>query len=319
MTTPVRVHPIVSPWGRFGLYSFFIDAPEPAIIDTGIAVSPSAGIAPALEDLGRSLEEVRWILLTHGHPDHLGGAHAAWEATGRRAQVAIHAADADLLRSRRAHVNSYVNIRQQYLNDPDGVAKQEAMANEVISGEMDPTLELQGGEQLSLGGGVTVSVHHTPGHTSGSVAYMIDGPDWAFVGDSVQLHGAANRFPGYENSAEYRNSLHYLRDELRPQRMFLGHHFMDSAGTSYDVDVQGSDVKAVLQKSIDIEARLADAARRHLEEGPAGTDPVYGPFAPIAAEVGYDGDPTMEPSPFFTTMNAYRNEFASIHAAGGVR
>lgn len=319
MTTPVRVFPIVSPWGRFGLYSFFIDAPEPAIIDTGIAVSPSAGIAPALEDLGHSLEEVRWILLTHGHPDHLGGAHAAWEATGRQAQVAIHSADADLLRSRRAHVNSYVNIRQQYLNDPDGVAKQEAIANEVISGEMDPTLELSGGEQLSLGGGITVSVHHTPGHTSGSVTYMLDGPDWAFVGDSVQLHGAANRFPGYENSAEYRNSLRFLRDDLRPKRMFLGHHFMDSAGTTYDVDVQGDDVSTVLQKSIDIEARLAGVARRHLEEGSAATDPVYGPFASIAAEVGYTEDPTMEPSPFFTTMNGYRNEFASISAAGGVR
>jgi hydroxyacylglutathione hydrolase len=319
MTNPVKVYPIVSPWGRFGLYSFFIDAPEPAIVDTGIAVSPSAGIAPALEDLGRSLEEVRWILLTHGHPDHLGGAHAAWEATGRQAQVAIHSADAGLLRSRRAHVDSYVKIRQQYLNDPEGVAKQEAMAAEVISGEMDPTVELQGGEQLSLGGGVTVSVHHTPGHTAGSVTYMLDGQDWAFAGDAVQIHGAANRFPGYENSSDYRNSLRYLRDELRPKRLFMGHHFMDSAGRSYDVELEGDDVTTVLQKSIDIEAKLAEAARRHIEDGTADPDTVYGPFASIAADVGYTGDPTMEPSPFFTTMNGYRNEFASIDVSGGVR
>ncbi len=41
------IHPLVSPWGRFGLYSFYIDAPEPAIVDTGIATSPTEGMAPA--------------------------------------------------------------------------------------------------------------------------------------------------------------------------------------------------------------------------------------------------------------------------------
>ena len=49
----VDVHPLISPWGRFGLYSYFIDAPEPAIVDTGITSSPAEGMAPALEALGR--------------------------------------------------------------------------------------------------------------------------------------------------------------------------------------------------------------------------------------------------------------------------
>jgi glyoxylase-like metal-dependent hydrolase (beta-lactamase superfamily II) len=69
----VTVHPLASPWGRFSLYSFFIDAPEPAIVDTGIASSPAEGMAPALRALGRRIEDVRWILLTHGHIDHVGG------------------------------------------------------------------------------------------------------------------------------------------------------------------------------------------------------------------------------------------------------
>lgn len=84
MTHDVEIHPLVSPWGRFGLYNFFIDAPEPAIVDTGIASSPAEGMAPALKALGRDIADVRWILLTHGHIDHLGGAHALWELTGRR-------------------------------------------------------------------------------------------------------------------------------------------------------------------------------------------------------------------------------------------
>jgi glyoxylase-like metal-dependent hydrolase (beta-lactamase superfamily II) len=86
----VDVHPLISPWGRFGLYSYFIDAPEPAIVDTGITSSPAEGMAPALEALGRRIEDVKWIFLTHGHIDHLGGAMALWELTGRQAQVVLH-------------------------------------------------------------------------------------------------------------------------------------------------------------------------------------------------------------------------------------
>src|SRR3954470_19640211 len=146
----VGVHPLVSPWGRFGLYSFYLDAPEPAIVDTGIATSPSEGMAPALEALGRRIEDVRWILLTHGHVDHVGGAHALWELTGRRAQVVISEADAPLLRSRRAHVDLYLDVRARYLDSPGAEAKQTAMAAGAISGEMEPTMTVRGGETLSL-------------------------------------------------------------------------------------------------------------------------------------------------------------------------
>jgi hypothetical protein len=31
----------------------------------------------------------------------------------------------------------------------------------------------------------------------------------------------------------------------------------------------------------------------------------YSPFEAVAAALGYTGDPTLEPSPFFTTMHGY--------------
>ena len=119
----VDIHTLCSHWGRFGLYSFFIDGSEPAIVDTGVAVSPAGGMAPALKQLGRRIEDVRWILLTHGHIDHIGGAHALWELTGRKAKVVIHEADAPFLRARRTHVEEYLAARGRYINDPDGEAK----------------------------------------------------------------------------------------------------------------------------------------------------------------------------------------------------
>jgi len=309
MTGPVAVHPLVSPWGRFGLYSFFIDAPEPAIVDTGIASSPAEGMVPALEAIGRRIEDVRWILLTHDHIDHLGGAHALWELTGRRAKVVIHEADAPLLRSRGAHVDQYVDVRQQYIDNPNAVEEQTKAANHVISGEMEPTMLVKGGETLALGGDVTVSVHHIPGHTAGSVAYVVDGQQSVFVGDAVQIHGAANGFPGYEDPAAYRSSLQYLRDDVRPQHLYLGHPYRGADGVPYGVELDRDAARNALQGSLDLEARIDDAARRYLRDGLQETDSPYSPFARVAAELGYAGDPSLEPSPFFTTLHGYRTAF----------
>ncbi len=309
MTGPVAVHPLVSPWGRFGLYSFFIDAPEPAIVDTGIASSPAEGMVPALEAIGRRIEDVRWILLTHGHIDHLGGAHALWELTGRRAKVVIHEADAPLLRSRRAHVDQYVDVRQQYIDNPNAIEEQTKAANHVISGEMEPTMLVRGGETLALGGDVTVSVHHIPGHTAGSVAYVVDGQQSVFVGDAVQIHGAANGFPGYEDPAAYRSSLRYLRDDVRPQHLYLGHPYRGADGVPYGVELDREAARNALQGSLDLETRIDDAARRYLRDGLQETDSPYSPFARVAAELGYAGDPSLEPSPFFTTLHGYRTAF----------
>ncbi|NED33650.1 MBL fold metallo-hydrolase [Streptomyces sp. SID8499] len=313
MTHDVAVHPLVSPWGRFGLYSFYIDAPQPAIVDTGIATSPAEGMAPALKALGRRIEDVRWILLTHGHIDHVGGAYALWERTGRRARVVIHEADVPMLRSRRAHVEEYRAGRGPYLRDPEGEAKVARAADAVISGEMEPTLLVRGGETLSLGGDVTVSVHAIAGHTPGSVAYVLDGQRAAFVGDAVQVHGAANGFPGYTDPAAYRAGLEHLRDRVRPRRLYLGHPYRRADGTPYGVELDEAQAREAIDQSLAAEDRVAAAACRCLEAGLTETDSPYSPFAPAAEALGYTGDPTLEPSPFFTSMHAYRTRARTRH------
>jgi hydroxyacylglutathione hydrolase len=305
MTSEVNIHPLFSQWGRFGLYSFFIDGPEPAIIDTGIASSPSEGISPALEALGRRIEDVRWILLTHGHIDHIGGAHALWELTGRKAKVVIHEADASFLRSRRTHVEEYLAARGRYLGDTDGEAKLTAAGLAAISGEMEPDIVVQHGDELSLGPNVRVTVHSIPGHTAGSVAYVVEGQRDVFVGDAVQIHGAANGFPSYVDPDAYRTSLIHLRDDVKPNRLFLGHPYRSQGAESLGVELNRQQSVEKIQESIDVEARVRAATND------PGRDPsdfpvaVQSPFCCIAQHLGYDGDPTLEPSPFFTTMHGY--------------
>ncbi|WP_144795202.1 MBL fold metallo-hydrolase [Kocuria palustris] len=308
MTQDIAIHPLVSPWGRFGLFTFLIDGPELAIVDTGVAASPAEGMAPELERLGRRIEDVRWILLTHGHIDHLGGAAALRELTGGRARVVIHEADADHLRRRRAHVENYLATRARYLDVPDAEDQQTTMAQQAISGELEPDVLVSGGEVLELGG-VQVKVHSIPGHTAGSVAYEVLGQSAVFVGDAVQIHGAANGFPGYEDPDAYRDSLLRLRDEIRPQRLYLGHPYRSADGAPFGVEVDEEAAADALQESIDIEQRVRAAAIRAFEQGLAEADSPYSPFMTVAEDLGYTGDPALEPSPFFTTLHGYRRRF----------
>lgn len=298
----VPVHPIAAPWKRFHLYSFFIDAPEPAIVDTGVAES-AAGVPAELERIGRRIEDVRWILLTHGHIDHVGGAYDLWELTGRRATVVVHEADAPFVRSRRAHVDEYLELRGAYVDDPEGEARKTAEAAEAISGEFEPTRTVTGGETLDLGG-VPLSVHAVPGHTEGAVAYVLDGQGDVFAGDAVQAYGAASGFPGYADPDRYRASLEHLLS-LAPERLFLGHPYRDAAGEPYPVALDAALARQALQGTLDNEARIRDAVLPYLAAGPTPTDSPYSPFEPVAAALGYTGDPRPEPAPFFTTMRGY--------------
>lgn len=301
------VHPLVAPWGRFSLRSFFIDAPEPAIVDTGVTESP-AGMRAQLEALGRRIEDVRWILLTHGHIDHLGGAYGLWELTGRKAEVVIHKADVPFLRSREAHVDEWLAGRGRWLTDPEGEAHERAMLDAAIGGEMEPTIAAVGGETLDLGG-VPVSVHSIPGHTPGAVAYVLDDTRDVFVGDAVQAYGAASGFPGYEDPDAYRASLEHLRDVIRPERLYLGHPYRRADGTTFPEVLDAVDALAAIQGSLDREAEIRTAVLPYLKAGLTASDSPYSPFAPVAAALGYTGDPTLEPAPFFTTMNAYATHF----------
>ena len=60
------------------------------LIDTGYAGSLPR-IERALADLGKTVDDVRRVVCTHGHPDHAGGARALADLG---IEVFIHPADA---------------------------------------------------------------------------------------------------------------------------------------------------------------------------------------------------------------------------------
>ena len=307
MAAEPRVVPIPCPFGQTGglVYVYYIDAPQPALVDTGVATSPERSIAPALHAAGVSLKDVRWILATHGHWDHIGGAHAARSMAGDGVSVAMHAHDRELLGSRRAHMvpDGYQALRFRYLDDMQALAKQEALIFENLSGELAADRELHGGERINLGGDVSVEVVHTPGHTAGSVSFMLSGPDWGFTGDSVQVSGSAG-IPLYADPVAYRASQQRLLEDVRPKRLHMGHRFKTLDGGVLESVLDGADVERALRDSVATHDRMAEAARRVVSHDPA--NPKAGELAPAAEALGFNAsDPASWPPPFFITLHGH--------------
>lgn len=149
----------VPPQGIFAVNCYLVvsEAGNAALID---APEGAERILAAAAKIGVKIKK---ILLTHGHCDHIESLAELASATG--AEVYIHELDAGKL------TDSYTNL------------------SEFFSGYLDkPAEPYRGAVCLSDGDTVkldelTFTVLHTPGHTSGSVCYIVG--DVMFSGDTL--------------------------------------------------------------------------------------------------------------------------------------
>jgi glyoxylase-like metal-dependent hydrolase (beta-lactamase superfamily II) len=143
------------------------------LIDTGTAPA-AAKIEKQLRDAGRDPADVKRILLTHAHPDHVGGLPALKALTG--AQVICSAVERDYVEGRlapqvadRAQLNW---IGRRMWQEP----------NPLPGTPVDRVL--QDGDRLDkVFGGVQVIA--TPGHTPGHVSFWQPARRILITGDAV--------------------------------------------------------------------------------------------------------------------------------------
>jgi glyoxylase-like metal-dependent hydrolase (beta-lactamase superfamily II) len=317
MRAPPRIVPIANPMGHGSTtytYVYYVDAPEPALIDTGSVDAPRSTIAEGLRAIGVRLADIRWILLTHAHWDHVGGAEEIRAAGGGR--TALHPRDFPLLRDRDLHLNGYAGARFRYVDDPEERAKTESVLLRNISGTLEIDRELTDGDRVNLGGETELTIVETPGHSPGSVTFVLESAGWGFTGDAVQANGGRGpRFPAFVDAAAYRDSLLRLRD-LRLRRAFMGHPQLGRGEQVFDPDLDEAGFNDALAVSLEAHASIAEAARA-VPDTALRTLDVTG-FAAAAAALGYDPNaPRTWPKSFIPTVEHAAAQLQGLTLEGG--
>jgi glyoxylase-like metal-dependent hydrolase (beta-lactamase superfamily II) len=180
--------------------SYLILGSERAVLlDTGM------GIANLEAEIQRLTDLPVVVVNSHGHYDHIGDNY-------RFSEVLAFDADTDVARieqgKSRADCVEYMESGL-YLVLPAGF---DPAAYEIRSSRV--THRLKHLEVIDLGGR-TLTVHHTPGHTQGSICLLDSRDNLLFTGDTFYT---GMMFAHFEDSdfADYQKSIDYLVD-LLPQ------------------------------------------------------------------------------------------------------
>jgi len=185
---------------------------EAALIDVG------GPIDTLLARIDEEQLDVRYLIATHGHSDHVVGLPAIRERFPD-ARLCMHeAAYRDL------------ELIQQWIRDDFGVLSQAdreahpelAMLYDFDPADIDhPQIFIDDGDRLRLGD-LTVRAIHAPGHSPGSVCFLAG--DLLFCGD-VLFRGAVGRVDLPNSSpADQENSVRRLLTELpESTRIYPGH------------------------------------------------------------------------------------------------
>jgi len=168
-------------------------------------------LAPGLVALGLDPKTIRYVIVTHGHWDHFGGA--AWLQAAYGARVGLSRADWDMIELGPA--------------DAPGV-----------SGHARPKRDLviEDGQSLTLGD-TTIRLYVTPGHTPGAVSAIIPAREGGHT-YPISLLGSVAFPPNLEPTATTGGLLAYERSVSRfaqisrdagAQGFFNTHAFADGS------------------------------------------------------------------------------------------
>ena len=164
------VHPL------FDAVHVVLEAGRAAIVDCGTAHSVR-GILAALEELGIAREAVDWLLLTHVHLDHAGGAGQLMRALPN-ARAVVHPRGAPHMIDPRKLIEASIAVYGQENYD--------ALYGEILAIDAARVIAAADGESFSLAGR-RFEVLHTPGHALHHQTYFDHGTQSVFTGDTFGL------------------------------------------------------------------------------------------------------------------------------------
>jgi glyoxylase-like metal-dependent hydrolase (beta-lactamase superfamily II) len=169
-------------------------------------VDPAWDVDAILEFARKEGYEIDKILITHYHPDHLGGSMMGTNVQGA----------ADLIGKVKAKV--YVN-------------KAEAEGTKRVAGLSDSDLMVVEAGDVAKVGEIPVKFLHTPGHTPGSQCFLVEGNlisgDTLFVGSCGRVD-----LPGSDPKAMYYSLNHTLKNLDDATVVYPGHAYSSDSSTT---------------------------------------------------------------------------------------
>jgi glyoxylase-like metal-dependent hydrolase (beta-lactamase superfamily II) len=222
-----------NPLRYVSVYAFVLDGGGLGLLDTGWESDESwAALTSGLASLGGGFEDVRGVLVTHLHFDHLGLASRVRQASG--AWIAMHPADATAVARLNAEgaaamVSSEVEFlvrlgadRAEAVGDVGPAERLEGFTRMAV-----PDRLLEDGEHADFPGWRMRAVH-TPGHTPGHLCFAEETTRLFFSGDHVLPRISPNISSNHGGPADplqdYLASLAAVRD-LDPTEVLPAHEW----------------------------------------------------------------------------------------------
>jgi glyoxylase-like metal-dependent hydrolase (beta-lactamase superfamily II) len=178
----IQLTPRIRRIGRGMVNSYLVeDGRDVTIVDAG---APTYwGQLPAeLAAMGRSLDDVRSVVLTHGHSDHIGFAERIRRERGT--PIRVHELDAALARGEVPNPSKGLGptrlrpvLEFLLFSVRHGMLRIPRIAKVATFGDA-ATLDVPGAPRVIL----------VPGHTPGSAVLLFGGHDALFVGDAMATH-----------------------------------------------------------------------------------------------------------------------------------
>ncbi len=186
------------------------------LIDSGIAAAFQQ-VQNYTNQAGRDISEIKTILLTHSHPDHIGAARLIKEKSGCR------------IIAPKAEVGWIENTELQLRQRPvPGFTK-------LVAGPVKVDQMVSGFQKIQLEHDLELQVIPTPGHSAGSTSYYLKEKKALFCGDAVLLPG---ELPIFENIDDYLYSLETIQN-LQPEVLY----------SAWDIPRHKTEIPAILDKS----------------------------------------------------------------------
>ncbi|AJE03817.1 MBL fold metallo-hydrolase [Geobacter pickeringii] len=161
--------------GPLGVNCFILGCEESR---EGVVVDPGADAERILERVRSRGLDIRYVVNTHGHFDHVGGNRRLVAATG--AKLLIHRDDVPLL-GRAVEVAANYGLTTERSPEPD--------------------LFLEDGAVLSFGS-CAMEILHTPGHTPGGCCLSLATEAKVITGDTLFAESVGRTdFPGSSHEA----------------------------------------------------------------------------------------------------------------------